>query len=297
MRDFYSEIMTLRDIKNKIGSLKTIQKTTNVMKVISSVKMNKFRGMLDFSLEPLQVAQRILINLLKKTEKIPILFDLKKKNLGKKTALVIFSSDRGLCSNFNTLVSKKFVQILQKNDFSADNLEIFAIGKHFGEFCSKKFADFNLQKYLSADFAAIENINQFSANIIKRFSNGEFDKIFILHFDFQNLLLQDLQFSQFLPFYFQFDNKIHQKPLESDDNPRRALDFFAQEFLKIQFYNWWIAHVTAENCFRMKAMESATTNTKNMISEKELIYNRARQASITKDLIEIISGAESQNAG
>lgn len=291
--------MTLRDIKNRIGSLKTIQKTTNVMKVISSVKMSKFRRMLDFSREPLQIVRTIITDLLAKTHDLPAIFNTKDAKEEKKIALLVLSSDRGLCSNFNTLINKRFQHLLVK-DFAGKDLQLFCAGKRFSEWGEKKFQEIPAERYLLSDYSKAEQISELTEKLIAKFISGQFDKLFVLHYNFANMMTQDLCLTQILPFDINNssanDNENENLELSSDDCPAQALDFFGRELLKLLFYNMFMNHITTENCFRMKAMDSATTNTKNMIAEKELVYNRMRQALITKDLIEIISGAESQNA-
>lgn len=279
--------MTLREIKGRITSLKTIQKTTNVMKVISSVKMAKFRNLLEFSREPLSLVESIVNGLTSQVEDLPAIFHNVKSE---KILLLALSSDRGLCSNFNHQVTKKIHKLLG-DDFKDKEIELRCVGRRIAEFAERKLAN-KSQAQLMADTSQTTQIRELASELIVDFLNGKFGACYVLHYNFQSVMTQDLCLTQLLPCQ---TSTGPAKPINMDDDPVEALDFFGRELANLRLYNIFLGHLTAENCFRMKAMDSATTNTKNMIAEKELFYNRQRQALITKDLIEIISGAESQN--
>ena len=284
--------MTLREIKSKIDSLKKIQKTTNVMKIISSVKVNKYKNIFNFSMENLDSISAIIANIFQKNEEKSIIFDtnIRKKE---KIGLIVLSSDRGLCSNFNYLIYKK-INILLKNDSKYRFQKIFSIGKKISDFIQNRFLKIERDVFKIEDFLDKDIFIEFVDEIFEDFISDKFDSFFVVYHDFKNMMNQELKFEQLIPFVENFSSS-ERLEFKNPDEFGRSVEYFGKEFLKLKLYRILMSHVTSEYCFRMKAMDSATTNARNIIRTKELYYNRMRQSLITKNMIEIISGVESQN--
>jgi F-type H+-transporting ATPase subunit gamma len=215
-----------------------------------------------------------------------------------KVLLVVLTSNRGLCGAFNTNILRTAVQRIQAEyemQYKSGNVSILTIGRKATEFFSRR--DYNVVSSHDSIFDQLtyENVSMLASSVMKDFANKEYDRVDIIYNQFKNAVVQRVTVEQFLPV---------EMPAASATTSKSANDFIflpskeeivselIPKSLKIQFYKAILDSNASEHGARMTAMHQATDNAGDLIKELNLMYNKARQAAITKEILEIVSGAE-----
>ncbi|WP_185865080.1 F0F1 ATP synthase subunit gamma [Blattabacterium cuenoti] len=281
----------IKEIKKKIFSINSVIKTTEAMKMISISKLRKFKDKFYHILDYMNYMEWIFIDLISKIEKNNIFFYDSKKNCINKKLFILFTSNKGLCGSFNSLI---FNQIKELNiDINKKNYLFFSIGNKGRIFLKKK-------KYCiwNNNFSFEENPKQFIKKLIKDFLNKEFNSVYLIHHIFKKTFSQEIIFNKILP----IPNKI----IDSNQNKKQLkiqpilestikdiLNYFIPLFLEVKFKKIFIESLSSENTSRMISMHQATDNAYSIKNNLILHYNKSRQNIITKEILEIISGLES----
>jgi F-type H+-transporting ATPase subunit gamma len=215
-----------------------------------------------------------------------------------KVLMVVLTSNRGLCGAFNTNIIRTAVQKIQNDyelQFKAGNVSILTIGRKGSEFFSKRGYKMISTHDSVFDNLTYENISAIASSVMNAFADKEFDRVDIVYNQFKNAVVQRVVVEQFLPV---------EEPAKTDVVARVNTDYIflpskeeiveelIPKSLKIQFYKAVLDSYASEHGARMTAMHQATDNAGDLIKELNLAYNKARQASITKEILEIVSGAE-----
>jgi len=220
----------------------------------------------------------------------------------KKILLVVVTANKGLCGGFNTNIIKH-VDELKKTIYSEqdknNNLFIYSFGKHGSEYFNNNKSKYNVIGYESDIFdnLSFENALPFIDNIMQTYVNKEFDKIIIVYNKFKNAAVQILSTEQFLPIQMlpnkENDNNsnIESHYIFEPSKEEIVTDLIPQS-LKIQFYETFMESIASEHGARMTAMHKATDNATALVKDLQLKYNKARQTSITNEILEIVGGAE-----
>ncbi|KJV68871.1 ATP synthase F1 subunit gamma [Candidatus Neoehrlichia procyonis] len=275
----------LKALTLRIKSVKSIQKTTKIMQTISASKFHRAQ-------QKLNVAKNYN-NELSKLITAGYTNKIQSYNKQASTLIIILSSDRGLCGNFNYVIvqfASNYINDLIKKE---QNIKLIFIGKKAYEIMQKTYAD-NIIKVLpqvnsTSDFYFFKNF-LYRANV----NISQFDYVEIIYSKFYNVMLQKPVLQKVLP--FTNDNKDHGSyEYNYDPDHMTVINKLHRNYIMSLLYVAFCESITSENCARMIAMESANSNTKNMLDKLVLQYNCLRQASITTDLIEIISGSEALN--
>ncbi len=284
----------LKDIRNRIASVKSTRQITSAMKMVSAAKLKKAQDKV-LQIRPYsQKLQEVLLELssnLDKTHKNIFINQTEAKSI----LIVLMSSNRGLCGAFNANICKKAVQYVHENyDEQArqNKVKFLCIGKKATDFIKKS----NFEIYKS-EFEIFDNLNYDSTNIIseelmKIFANGEFDKIDLVYNSFKNAAVHEQTIETFLPMAIEVQERIHPSDYIFEPSIAKILDEMLPKSLKIQLFKTILDSNAAEHGARMTAMHQATDNASEMIKDLTLMYNKARQASITNEILEITSGAE-----
>lgn len=284
----------LKDIRNRIASVKSTRQITSAMKMVSAAKLKKAQDKV-LQIRPYsQKLQEVLLELssnLDKTHKNIFINQTEAKSI----LIVLMASNRGLCGAFNANICKKAVQYVHENyDEQArqNKVKFLCIGKKATDFIKKS----NFEIYKS-EFEIFDNLNYDSTNIIseelmKIFANGEFDKIDLVYNSFKNAAVHEQTIETFLPMAIEVQERIHPSDYIFEPSIAKILDEMLPKSLKIQLFKTILDSNAAEHGARMTAMHQATDNASEMIKDLTLMYNKARQASITNEILEITSGAE-----
>ena len=286
----------LKNLKDKIMSTKKTQQTTKAMKMVSAAKLRRAQDHIvnarPYARKLLDVIQRMALNtqithpFLKK---LSLSSDQKSKLL-----LVVLTSDRGLCGGFNNAICKYTEKFLNQQKDNYKKIDFIFVGRKASTYFKRR--GFTAQKEI---LNLARNINyqlaaDISENILDAYSSGECEKVHVIYNEFKSALAQDVVDEQILPVK-QADLKDSNKGFLSDFvfEPRieDILDTLLKKHFAIQIYRCLQESVASEHGARMSAMENATKNAGEVISSLSLEYNKARQAKITTELIEITSGA------
>ena len=286
----------LKEVKTRISSVVSTQQITKAMKMVAVSKLRRAKNSI-LQMRPFaEKLNEILINVSKDLDAD------EGKGYGtereiEKVLIVVITSDRGLCGAFNNNVSKRTVALIEENykyQFDAGDVHILPLGK-------KGFDFFRRRKYhVIAKFTDIFRGLSFKKGrepaefVMNAFLQGEYDKVDIVYNEFKNVARQVVRVEQFLP--IAPDSDTEQLPGIIDyifqPNKKVIIEEMIPKSLKIQFYKAMLESNAAEHGARMTAMEQATENAGELLGELRLVYNRTRQAAITKEILEIVAGAE-----
>jgi len=289
---------SLDDLKKRIKSVKSTQKITKAMKMVAAAKLRKAQESAEKGRPYSQKMQNIILNL---TKSISDSHNAPKLLVGTgqdKTYLcVVLSADRGLCGGFNSNICKLAKTNFKKILSEGKELKIITVGikgldqirREYGQYVIKKFSFKDKKKITFNEAEIIGN------EIIKLFAENQFDKCILFYNNFKNVITQIPQAQQIIP--------AEQKNVKETDNDSLSYEFEPEEDeiledllpknISTQVFKAFLENAASEQGSRMTAMDNATRNAGDLVDKLTITYNRSRQASITKELIEIISGAES----
>ena len=291
---------SLDDLRKRISSVKSTQKITKAMKMVAAAKLRKAQEMAENG-RPYSDKMNVVIQNLSKAISDPS--NAPKLLIGSgddKTHLcVVMTADRGLCGGFNTNIVKQAKNYFNKILKESKNLKIITVGtkgldqlkREYGKYIIKKIS-FKDKKNLS--FQDAESIGK---EIVKLFTNKEFDKCVIFFNKFKNVMTQIPQVQQVIPAKKNEENEEKQdeqySSYEFEPEEDEILEDLLPKNISTQIYKGFLENSASEQGSRMTAMDNATRNAGDLVEKLTINYNRSRQAAITKELIEIISGAES----
>ena len=289
---------SLDDLKKRIKSVKSTQKITKAMKMVAAAKLRKAQESAEKGRPYSEKMQNIILNLTKSindTQNAPKL--LVGTGEDKKYLCVVLTADRGLCGGFNSNICKLAKSNFKKILSEGKELKIISVGskgldqikREYGNYVIKKFS-FKDKKRISFNEADI--IGQ---EIINLFNKNEFDKCILFYNNFKNVITQIPQAQQIIPAEKEQsddnDEKLVSYEFEPDED--EILEDLLPKNISTQVFKALLENAASEQGSRMTAMDNATRNAGDLVDKLTINYNRSRQASITKELIEIISGAES----
>ena len=289
---------SLDDLKKRIKSVKSTQKITKAMKMVAAAKLRKAQESAEKGRPYSEKMQNIILNLtksIKDTQYAPKL--LVGTGEDKKYLCVVLTADRGLCGGFNSNICKLAKSNFKKILGEGKELKIITVGskgldqikREYGNYVIKKFS-FKDKKQIS--FYEAEIIGQ---EIINLFNKNEFDKCILFYNNFKNVITQIPQAQQIIPAEKEKSNDNDEKLVSYEFEPDEdeILEDLLPKNISTQVFKALLENAASEQGSRMTAMDNATRNAGDLVDKLTINYNRSRQASITKELIEIISGAES----
>jgi F-type H+-transporting ATPase subunit gamma len=208
----------------------------------------------------------------------------------KDVLIVVFASDRGLCGSFNSVIFRKALKYIEDNNIK-DNVKVLPIGKKALKFFKKR--EFNIIDNYSNFFSdlSFKSSTNLSNYIVSEFQNSNYGKIQIIYNKFINNVNQKVTVKQFLPIK---DYLLKENSVDYIYEPSNSYigDKLISDYLNVSFYYIVLNSVISEHASRMVAMGKATDNATELLKDLKLVYNRTRQASITKEMLEIVNGAE-----
>jgi len=288
---------SLDDLKKRISSVKSTQKITKAMKMVAAAKLRRAQESAERGRPYSEKMNNIILNLssgLSDKENAPKL--LTGNGEDKVHLCVIMTADRGLCGGFNSNIIKKAKAYFKKLSDTGKSLKIITVGSKGYDQLKRVYKD-NIIEHIS--FKESKNANYFDANkvgkiIIEKFENKEFDVCTIFYNQFKNVITQIPQEQQIIPLKMTEDEtKKSEENYEFEPDEDEILGNLLPKNISTQIFKAMLENSASEQGSRMSAMDNATRNAGEMVDKLTIEYNRSRQAAITKELIEIISGAES----
>ena len=288
---------SLDDLKKRISSVKSTQKITKAMKMVAAAKLRRAQESAEKGRPYSEKMNNIILNLsggISDKENAPKLLAGTGEN--KIHLCVVMTADRGLCGGFNSNIIKKAKAYFQKLDKDGKTLKIITVGSKGYDQLKRVYKDKIIEKI---SFKDSKNANYFDADkvgkiIIEKFENKEFDVCTIFYNQFKNVITQIPQQQQLIPLKSEKnEDKQIVDSYEFEPEEDEILSNLLPKNISTQIFKAMLENSASEQGSRMSAMDNATRNAGEMVDKLTIEYNRSRQAAITKELIEIISGAES----
>ncbi len=288
---------SLDDLKKRITSVKSTQKITKAMKMVAAAKLKRAQDNAEKGRPYSEKMNNVILNLsngISNKESAPKLLS----GTGKEQVylFVVITSDRGLCGGFNANIIKKAKNLFFKLNNEGKEIKIITVGSKGNDQLKRMYGDKIIE---NISFKNSKNVNYFDAekvskSVIQRFENGEFDICYIFYNQFKNVITQIPQAQQIIPLYTEKkDNNETNESYEFEPDEDEILNNLLPKNISTQIFKAMLENSASEQGARMSAMDNATRNAGEMVDKLTIEYNRSRQAAITKELIEIISGAES----
>ena len=277
----------LKDIRDRIKSVKSIQKVTKAMKMVAAAKMRRAQERMEEARPYAQRLQSVIGHLLPDVDRE--LLNLLCIRPVKRTAYVVVTSDRGLAGSFNSHVLKKAQSEIDK--IGKERVDLFCIGKKARDHFKRrdyKIIESHLDFWNNLSFG---DAIQIGKGIISHFTDGNVDEIYVVYSEFVNTANQYAESEKLLPLEFSEDDLSHPERLYEPDKSQLVKSLIPRH-LNIQVWKYLLESYASEQAARMVAMENATENAEEMIKNLTMEFNKARQAAITKEILEIIGGAE-----
>lgn len=281
---------SMRDIKRRKSSIQSTQQITKAMKLVSTVKLQKAKNRAEQTDPYFNYMYKTVSSMLARSGNInhPYLTagDSKKK------AVVVITSNRGLAGGYNSNI----VKLITGSDFDKEDLDIYAVGGKGAETLERRgyhIADLQTEMMEAPTYPDAASLCN---RVLDAFTSGEVGEIYLAYTHFKNTVSQEAKLIKLLPVEIEPDSEENQASdsnilMNYEPNEEEALDMIIPKYVTSLFYGALVEAVASENGARMQAMDSATSNAEEMISDLSLKYNRARQGSITQELTEIIAGA------
>jgi F-type H+-transporting ATPase subunit gamma len=291
---------SLKEVKDRIDSVKSTKKITSAMKMIASSKLRKSQQAITSFLPYSIKLNEILTNLLASDSSIDSPYAEVREV--QKIAIVAFSSNSSLCGSFNANIIKEVNSTVTKyvNIVGKDNVVVYPIGKKIADFVKKTgfLAQQNPDYLIMADKPAFPPVLELSKELVKKFLSKEFDKIILIYTHFQSTGVQIVTNSEYLPFDLQGAQtkaQENQKKTETDyilePSKEELLSHLIPKVLASNLFAALLDSNASENAARSLAMQIATDNADELVQDLTIEYNKNRQAAITNELLDIIGGA------
>ena len=285
---------SLKDLRNRISSVKSTKKITSAMKMVAAAKLKRAQDNAEKSRPYANKMKDIVFSLISRSSTNNIKFS--KTNNKKTVLLIVCSADRGLCGGFNGSIIKytKNLAHTLKND--GKNFKFLFVGKKAYQSLRRIYKDLIID--LVSDFAnpriEFEVASSIRDQVLKLFFDDEISECYLIYTKFKSAISQNVESQKLLPVEKDDQAENLTEPIMYDFEPDEEviLDDIIPKNIAIQIHSALLENLASEQGSRMTAMDNATRNANDMIDRLTLFYNRSRQALITKELIEIISGAE-----
>ena len=290
----------LKDIKRKIKSVQNTQKTTRAMKLVSTAKLRKAEEAARYSrVYALKINEVLSEIAYKINQYASVMTESKFFNTTKsveKVDIIFVTADKGLCGGFNVQTIKTVRRMIDELKAKKIKVRLRAIGKKGIEFFNFQGVEL-LETYVGASSSpTYEKAQKIIKDAIDDFTNGITDKVVLIHNGYKNMISQEIRVNDIVPIEPSKIVAVETNSLmefEPEDNYTKIMDELLNKYFEYSMYYALVDSLAAEHSARMQAMDNATNNAKQRVKQLNLAYNKARQESITTELIEIISGVES----
>ena len=283
----------LRAIRKRIGSVKSTQQITKAMKMVSAAKLKRAQDAIVAARPYARLMREVVQAVARRAgqDAHPLLLSRETKKLG----LLVITSDRGLCGGFNSNLLRAVNGFLEEKGNKGEEVVLFAVGRKARDFFRRRRIPLRKEYINILGSLSYAHAEQVGGDLLEGYLAGEFDEVEIAFNEFRSAISQSVRRDRLFP--------IALKPAEGEA-PEAGIDYLYEpsrkeilatllpKYVETQIFRMLLESVAGEHGARMTAMDSATNNAVDMISRLTLQMNRARQASITKELMEIIGGAE-----
>lgn len=284
---------SMREIKRRRGSIQSTQQITKAMKLVSTVKLQRARQRAENSKAYFTYMYKTITSMLAKAGNVdhPYVKGSDSKNIG----IVTVTSNRGLAGGYNANI----VRMVMGSGFEKENIRLYTVGRKGAEGLERKGYEIVADYSDMIEEPTFADAKEIGERLLADFANGEIGEIYVAYTEFKNTVSQIPKLMKLLPVdakSMQVDEEMSEMdkltPMNFEPNEEEAISLLIPKYMTSILYGAFVEAVASENGARMQAMDSATNNAEEIISDLELKYNRARQGAITQELTEIIAGAE-----
>ncbi len=280
---------SLIDIRRRIRSVKNTQQITKAMKMVSAAKLRRAQDRVIASRPYASLLRKVLGNVAaavaadEQEGQNPLLARREEKRV----LLVVITGDKGLAGAFNTNIIKGAQRFFAERSGASVTLEL--IGRKGRDFFRRREAKISGEQIGLAAKPAYDDMAAIARRAMEMFRNEEIDAVYVLYNEFKSVMTQRLTVSRVLP--AELPEQANPVDYIFEDSPNEMLDDLLPRYVEVEFYRALVESAAAEHAARMTAMDAATSNAADMIEKLTLYMNRVRQSSITKEIIEVVSGA------
>ena len=280
-----------KEIRNKIASVKNTQKITSAMQMVAASKMRRAQERMASS-RPYAITMRKVIGHIALGHleyKHPYLEERDVKRVG----YIIISTDRGLCGGLNINLFKSALNSMKEWKDQGVETSLALVGSKACSFFARYGGKVLAQASGLGDNPTVNDLIGSVKVMLQAYDNGEIDRLYLVYNNFVNTMVQQPKVDQLLPLPKAKDEKMAKRHWDYlyEPDPKHLLDQLLGRYIESQVYQGVVENLASEQAARMVAMKAATDNADNLITDLQLVYNKARQASITQELTEIVSGA------
>ncbi|MDI9243809.1 F0F1 ATP synthase subunit gamma [Marinobacter sp. CHS3-4] len=281
-----------KEIRNQIGSIKSTQKITSAMEMVAASKMRKAQERMKAT-RPYAEKMRQVIGHIAKSNKDYVHPFMRERDV-KRVGYIVISSDRGLCGGLNGNAFKLLVREMKQWKEKGVETDLCAIGQKGASFFRSYGGNVVAALTHLGDNPSAEKLIGNVKVMLDSFEEGKIDRLYVIYNEFVNTMTQQPKAEQLLPLPEGLDEEVgHQWDYIYEPDSRPILDGLLPRYIESQVYQGVVENLACEQAARMIAMKSATDNAGSIIDELQLAYNKARQAAITQEISEIVSGAAS----
>lgn len=280
---------SLKDIRNRITSVSSTMQITSAMKLVSAAKLKKAQDAIE-RLRPYSNKMQELLSNVASTLDGDVGGEYTRSNENNKVLIIAVSSNKGLAGAFNSNVVKKVNELISV-EFSNKEVKVMTVGKKVYDLFKRR-PEFLSSHNELVDKPHSKKTNAFTQEIVNRFIAGDFEKVYLVYNQFQNAAVQIVQVEQMLPLKINTDNNTQTTDYLYEPNKEKIMIDLIPKTIQTQMFKAVLDSQASEHGARMTAMHKATDNADALKRDLTIQYNKARQASITKEILEIVGGAE-----
>ncbi len=271
---------SMREIKRRRSSIQSTQQITKAMKLVSTVKLQRARQRAEDSKAYFEYMYRTINSILAKTEQ--------QANDSDRVGIVVITSNRGLAGGYNANIAR----MIQSSDFEKEKVSLYIVGQKGADMLSRKGYRIVSDHSEMMDAPSYEAAKVLGEELLAAYKAGEIGKLYVAYTEFKNTVTHIPKLMQLLPIEPEEEEEDSLSLMNFEPNEEEVLGLLIPKYVTGMLYGALLEATASENGARMQAMDSATNNAEEIISDLELKYNRARQSAITQELTEIIAGAD-----
>lgn len=289
----------LKEVRERIKSVKSTQQITKAMKLVSAAKLKKATSAITQMRPYAEKLQEVMNNILATTDLSELSLGLNDVRPVSRVLVVVLTSDRGLCGGFNSNLLKAATNLLNTkySDLPKSAITILPVGKKAYDFFKRTGYDLNDEFYTLFTQLSFEGSSKVAQFIVNAFLSKDYDKVEVIYSKFKNAAVQEFKTEEFLPIAkAETQAGVSKSDYLFEPNKAQLLEELLPKIIKTTFHRFALDTNASEHGARMVAMDSATNNAADLIKRLEIDYNKARQAAITNQILEIVGGAAALDA-
>jgi F-type H+-transporting ATPase subunit gamma len=289
----------LKEVRERIKSVKSTQQITKAMKLVSAAKLKKATSAITQMRPYAEKLQEVMNNILATTDLSELSLGLNDVRPVSRVLVVVLTSDRGLCGGFNSNLLKAATNLLNTKyaDLPKSDITILPVGKKAYDFFKRTGYDLNDEFYTLFTQLSFEGSSKVAQYIVNAFLSKDYDKVEVIYSKFKNAAVQEFKTEEFLPIAkAETQAGVSKADYLFEPNKAQLLEELLPKIIKTTFHRFALDTNASEHGARMVAMDSATNNAADLIKRLEIDYNKARQAAITNQILEIVGGAAALDA-